>query len=133
MAQPLAKVRSRKDGSAVPLDETDKKLLNLMQGSFELRPDPFKCVAQLAGISEQETMERVQYLLDKRIIREITPIFDTRALGYSSMPAFSATPLNGSGRRSNDPCMRFRSFLSVSSSGTAEPSLRDRTLDRATG
>jgi DNA-binding Lrp family transcriptional regulator len=30
-------------------------------------------------------MERVQYLLDKRIIREITPIFDTRALGYSSM------------------------------------------------
>ena len=30
-------------------------------------------------------MERVQYLLDKRIIREVTPIFDTRALGYSSM------------------------------------------------
>ena len=41
MAQPVAKVRSRRDGSAVPLDE--------------------------------------------RIIREITPIFDTRALGYSSM------------------------------------------------
>jgi DNA-binding Lrp family transcriptional regulator len=30
-------------------------------------------------------MARVQRLLDKRIIREITPIFDTRALGYSSM------------------------------------------------
>ena len=30
-------------------------------------------------------MQRVQRLLDKRIIREITPIFDTRALGYSSM------------------------------------------------
>jgi uncharacterized protein YgbK (DUF1537 family)/DNA-binding Lrp family transcriptional regulator len=29
--------------------------------------------------------ERVQRLLDKRIIREITPIFDTRALGYQSM------------------------------------------------
>ena len=40
--QPVAaKVRSRRDGSAVPLDETDKKLLNLMQGSFALRPDPF--------------------------------------------------------------------------------------------
>jgi DNA-binding Lrp family transcriptional regulator len=82
---PIAKVRSRRDGSAVPLDETDKKLLNLMQGSFELRPDPFAGVAELAGISEGEVMERVQYLLDKRIIREITPIFDTRALGYSSM------------------------------------------------
>ena len=30
-------------------------------------------------------MQRVQRLLDERIIREITPIFDTRALGYSSM------------------------------------------------
>ena len=30
-------------------------------------------------------MQRVQRLLDGRIIREITPIFDTRALGYSSM------------------------------------------------
>lgn len=87
MAQPVArsKVRSRKDGSAVPLDETDKKLLNLMQGSFELRPDPFAGVAEKAGISEDEVLERVQYLLDKRIIREVTPIFDTRALGYSSM------------------------------------------------
>jgi DNA-binding Lrp family transcriptional regulator len=28
---------------------------------------------------------RTQRLLDERIIREITPIFDTRALGYSSM------------------------------------------------
>ncbi|MFN2613124.1 MAG: Lrp/AsnC family transcriptional regulator, partial [Solirubrobacterales bacterium] len=32
-----------------------------------------------------EVMGRAQYLLDKRIIREITPIFDTRALGYASM------------------------------------------------
>ncbi len=30
-------------------------------------------------------MRRAQRLLDERIIREITPIFDTRALGYSSM------------------------------------------------
>ena len=30
-------------------------------------------------------MARVQRLLDERIIRQVTPIFDTRALGYSSM------------------------------------------------
>jgi siroheme decarboxylase len=85
MADPIAKVRSRRDGAAVPLDETDKKLLNLMQGSFELRPDPFAGVAERADIAEDEVLARVQRLLDKRIIREITPIFDTRALGYSSM------------------------------------------------
>jgi DNA-binding Lrp family transcriptional regulator len=83
VAQP--KVRSRKDGSAIPLDETDKKLLNLMQGSFDLTARPFAHVAQLAGLPEDEVLTRVKRLLDGRIIREITPIFDTRALGYASM------------------------------------------------
>jgi siroheme decarboxylase len=80
-----AKVRSRKGGSAVPLDETDKQLLNLLQGSFPLDPRPFAKIARLAGLTEEEVLERVGYLLDKRIIREITPIFDTRAFGYASM------------------------------------------------
>ena len=56
-----------------------------MQGSFALTERPFAHVAELAGIAEDDVMTRVQRLLDKRIIREITPIFDTRALGYSSM------------------------------------------------
>jgi DNA-binding Lrp family transcriptional regulator len=79
------KVRSRRGGSAVPLDEADKRLLNLMQGRFELCERPFEKVAAIAGLTEDDVMARVQRLLDKRIIREITPIFDTRALGYSSM------------------------------------------------
>jgi DNA-binding Lrp family transcriptional regulator len=81
----LPKVRSRRGGAAVPLDETDKQLLNLMQGRFPLDPRPFARVAELAELTEADVMERVQYLLDKRIIREITPIFDTRAFGYASM------------------------------------------------
>ena len=84
-ARAVPKVRSRKGGSAVPLDETDKQLLNLMQGSFPLDPRPFAAVAGLAGLAEDQVLERVSYLLDKRIIREITPIFDTRAFGYASM------------------------------------------------
>jgi siroheme decarboxylase len=85
MAQPVAKVRSRKDGSAVPLDELDRKLLNLLQGSFPIAPRPFEHVAGLAGLPEDEVLTRTKRLLDERIIREITPIFDTRVLGYSSM------------------------------------------------
>jgi len=79
------KVRTRKHGAAVPLDETDKQLLNLMQGRFPLVERPFAVVAEEAGLSEAEVLQRIQRLLDKRIIREITPIFDTRALGYQSM------------------------------------------------
>jgi siroheme decarboxylase len=79
------KVRTRKHGAAVPLDETDKQLLNLMQGRFPLVERPFAVVAEEAGLSEAEVLQRIQRLLEKRIIREITPIFDTRALGYQSM------------------------------------------------
>jgi DNA-binding Lrp family transcriptional regulator len=85
MAQPVAKVRSRKGGSAVPLDELDRKLLNLLQGSFPIAVRPYGRVAELAGVPEQEVLARTKRLLDERIIREITPIFDTRVLGYSSM------------------------------------------------
>jgi siroheme decarboxylase len=81
----VPKTRSRKDGAAIALDDLDRKLLNLMQGSFPIAPRPYQHVASLAGVSEEEVMRRVQRLLDKRIIRQVTPIFDTRALGYSSM------------------------------------------------
>jgi siroheme decarboxylase len=84
-AAAIPKTRSRKDGAAIALDDLDKKLLNLMQGSFPIARRPYEHVAGLAGVPEDEVMRRVQRLLDGRIVRQVTPIFDTRVLGYSSM------------------------------------------------
>ena len=83
--EPRPKVRSRKGGAAVPLDDADKQLMNLLQSSFPLDPEPFASVARAAEMPLAEVKSRTQRLLDERIIREITPIFDTRALGYASM------------------------------------------------
>ncbi|MGH2924023.1 MAG: Lrp/AsnC family transcriptional regulator [Solirubrobacterales bacterium] len=79
------KLRSRRDGAAIPLDDADKRLMNLLQSRFPLAERPFDAVAAEAGLDLDDTLARTQRLLDGRIIREITPIFDTRALGYSSM------------------------------------------------
>jgi siroheme decarboxylase len=79
------KLRSRKDGAAIPLEDADRRLLNLMQGSFPIAPRPYAHVAEQGGVTEDEAMARVRHLLEKRIIRQVTPIFDTRALGYASM------------------------------------------------
>jgi DNA-binding Lrp family transcriptional regulator len=79
------KLRSRKDGAAIPLTDIDKRLLNLMQGSFPIEARPYASVAEAAGVAEQEVLDRVAHLLEERIIRQVTPIYDTRALGYSSM------------------------------------------------
>jgi DNA-binding Lrp family transcriptional regulator len=82
---PQSKARSRKDGAAIPLDETDKRLMNMLQSNFPLDPEPFALVASEADLELDDVLSRTQRLLDGRIIREITPIFDTRALGYESM------------------------------------------------
>jgi len=79
------KLRSRAGGAAIPLDDLDRKLLNLMQGSFPLERRPYAAVATAAGITEEQALARVKRLLENRIIRQVTPIYDTRALGYSSM------------------------------------------------
>jgi DNA-binding Lrp family transcriptional regulator len=85
VASVTPKIRSRKDGSAVPLDEFDKQLLDTMQGKFRIVPRPYAEVATLLGVEEQAVLGRVRELIEQRIIRQVTPIFDTRALGYESM------------------------------------------------
>jgi siroheme decarboxylase len=79
------KVRSRKDGSAVPLDDFDRRLLNAMQGAFPIEPRPYAAVARDLGVPEERVLTRVRELIGDRIIRQVTPIYDTRALGYGSM------------------------------------------------
>jgi len=82
---PQSKARARKDGAAIPLDEADKRLMNLLQSSFPLDAEPFALVASEAELELDDVLARTARLLEQRIIREITPIFDTRALGYESM------------------------------------------------
>jgi DNA-binding Lrp family transcriptional regulator len=79
------KLRERAHGAAVPIDDTDRRLMNALQSNFPLEPRPFARVAEQVELDEEEVMRRTQRLLDDRIIREITPIYDTPALGYSSM------------------------------------------------
>ncbi len=82
---PQPKVRARKDGAAIPLDDTDKRLMNLLQSSFPLAAEPYAALAADDGLEVDELLARTRRLLGERIIREITPIFDTRSLGYESM------------------------------------------------
>ena len=58
-AAAIPKTRSRRDGAAVALDEEDRRLLNLMQGSFPIEARPYAAVARAAGVSEERILERV--------------------------------------------------------------------------
>ena len=85
VGEDTGKARTRREGSAVALDDSDRLLLNLLQGRFPLAERPFAAIAEAAGTTEAEAIERTRRLLNERIIRQLTPIYDTRALGYASM------------------------------------------------
>lgn len=65
------------------IDQTDAAILNQLQEGIELVPQPFLAISGKLGITEEEVLQRVQ-TMKKDKIRQISAIFDTRTLGYSS-------------------------------------------------
>ncbi|HYH02781.1 MAG TPA: AsnC family transcriptional regulator [Bacillota bacterium] len=64
-------------------DSLDRELLNLIQFDFPITPEPFKKLAETLRINETEVLERLQKLMEKRVVRRIGGVFDSRGLGYS--------------------------------------------------
>ncbi|MGZ8622401.1 MAG: AsnC family transcriptional regulator, partial [Solirubrobacterales bacterium] len=62
-AKATPKLRSRKDGAAIALDDNDKRLMNLLQSSFPLEREPFASIAAEAGLPVDDVMERTRRLL----------------------------------------------------------------------
>ena len=81
-----------REGVQMSLDETDRLLLNLLQREFPLVPRPFATLGERLGIGEAETLDRVRRLKNEKVIRQISAIFDSRALGYQSTLAAFQVP-----------------------------------------
>jgi len=64
------------------LDSIDKKLINLVQTEFPLKPSPYRELGLKLGISEDEVIRRIGQLKANNIIRQISPVLDARRLGY---------------------------------------------------
>lgn len=70
--------------TATALDATDRRLLNLIQKDFPLVALPFAAIGEQMGINEEDVLARTRRLKEDGIIRQISAIFDSRLLGYSS-------------------------------------------------
>jgi len=66
------------------LDDLDRELLNAVQWDFPLAPRPFAVLADRLGLDEPSTRARVQKVKDADVLRQLSAIFDTRAIGYTS-------------------------------------------------
>jgi DNA-binding Lrp family transcriptional regulator len=66
------------------LEDLDRELLNAVQWDFPLDPRPFAVLAERLGIPQDEVMTRLARVKELGVLRQLSAIFDTRALGYSS-------------------------------------------------
>lgn len=77
----------REDDKTVPttdLDALDRQLLNRIQEDFPLSARPYADLGSALGTGEDDILARIARLRAARIVRQISAIFDTRALGYHS-------------------------------------------------
>ena len=66
------------------MDNTDKKLLDVIQGKFPLTKEPYCEIASLLEMPEDDVILRLKRLKDEGIIRRIGAIFESKKLGYRS-------------------------------------------------
>ncbi|MFZ5562479.1 MAG: AsnC family transcriptional regulator [Thermodesulfobacteriota bacterium] len=76
----------------MPMDDTDRSILNAIQSDFPLEQRPFAAVGRQAGLAEAEVVDRVKRLRQEGIIRRIGGNFVPEKLGYVSTLCAASVP-----------------------------------------
>lgn len=63
------------------IDDTDRRLINALQGGFPLAERPFAEVAQRLGLDEEGVILRLQTLLDRKVLSRFGPMFQIERMG----------------------------------------------------
>ena len=66
------------------MDDLDKEILNEIQWSFPLVTRPFDAIAKKFNTTPEIVKERLNSLKESGVLRQLSAIFDTRKLGYTS-------------------------------------------------
>lgn len=76
----------------VPLDDTDRRIVNALQGGFPLSDEPYREVAAGLGLTEAELLERLERLLKTRVLTRFGPMFQIERLGGAFVLAAMKVP-----------------------------------------
>jgi len=66
------------------LDDLDRALLNALQWDFPVDPHPYATLGDRLGTTEDDVCARIARVKELGVLRQLSAIFDTRALGYGS-------------------------------------------------
>jgi siroheme decarboxylase len=74
------------------MDDTDRRLLDVIQSDYPLAHRPYAVVGDTLGITEDEVLERVRALKDSGVIRRIGASLSSRHLGWHSTLCAARVP-----------------------------------------
>lgn len=74
------------------IDDIDKKLIDRLQTGVAIVEEPFAAIASELDLDEDEVIQRVQNLLDQKILSRFGPMYDAVRLGGGLTLAAIAVP-----------------------------------------
>ncbi len=76
------------------IDQTDRKLMDLMQQYFPLTATPWQQLAKQLQLEEEEVIARVKRLRESGMIHRIGGVLDTKTMSYDSCLCAMCVPAN---------------------------------------
>ena len=74
------------------LDAIDRRIIDGLQGDFPICERPYQVAAQRLGISEEELLQRLDRLLETRVLTRFGPMMQIERVGGSFVLAAIAVP-----------------------------------------
>jgi DNA-binding Lrp family transcriptional regulator len=81
-----------RDAAPAELDATDRALINALQGGFPLSEQPYLEVGASLGLSEDKVLERLQSLLERKVLTRFGPMFQIERIGGAFVLAALKVP-----------------------------------------
>lgn len=74
------------------IDATDRAIIDHLQGGFPICERPYAQAARALGIGEDELLERLQRMLDARVLTRFGPMFQVERMGGAFVLAAMCVP-----------------------------------------
>ena len=78
--------------AAAVIDATDRAIIDHLQGGFPICERPYAQAAAVLGIGEDELLERLQRMLDARVLTRFGPMFQVERMGGAFVLAAMRVP-----------------------------------------
>lgn len=74
------------------MDDSDRKIINMLQGDFPLCEEPYRAVAEKLGMSEADLIARIDAMLKNRTLSRFGPLYQVEPMGGAYVLAAMAVP-----------------------------------------